>query len=148
MRRGLLALAVAAASASLPSEALATPGLASACRLDFQLFCPDVDPESSSAEIAACLRPHLRSLTEGCRAVLDPSTVPKQTPPTDAGLASCQDDVREHCAEAFDGMSLARCIRLEVRSFSPACRDALTARTKNRGGIGPDLDLGGKQGKP
>lgn len=103
--------------------------LARACQLDFQLFCADVDPESPRDEVVACLRPHLSTLTESCRAVLDPSTVPRAVgrPPPDP-FGACRDDFRRLCPKARDRMEAARCVHRHLASLSPACRDAMASR--------------------
>jgi len=102
--------------------------LASACQLDFQLFCGDVDPESPKAAVRACLQKNQDALTEECRAALDPSSVPRPVAPSGGALArACTDDFRRFCGNSADRMSFARCVRSHQPQLSDACRDALAA---------------------
>jgi len=104
------------------------PSLASACQLDFQLFCADVDPESPKADVRACLEKNQEVLTEECRAALDPSSVPRPVAPSDGPLArACRDDFRRLCGHSTDRMSFARCVRNHQPQLSDACQDALAA---------------------
>ena len=114
-----------------PPSRAAAPSLASACQLDFQLFCAEIDPESERAPIVACLERHVASLTESCRAALDPASVPRAADPVDG---ACSEDFRKLCSGATDRVSAARCVQRHYEALSPACQDALAPRMKNRGG--------------
>jgi hypothetical protein len=129
---GLISLLL---SALLVGEAAADASLSSACQLDFQLFCAEIDPESARSAVEACLRKYQPSLTEECRAVLDPASVPK---PVGAGGSGsvCQADFQRLCAHATDRMSAARCVERHLDELSPGCRDALGVAPPKRRGPG------------
>ena len=120
----------------LPAGAGAAPGsLASACSLDFQLFCGDLDPESPRAEVADCLSKNRDVLTEECRAVVDPDSVPRpRRGPGDRLAQACREDFQRFCGQEADRMSFARCVRSHRSKLSLACQDAIAAR--GRGGAG------------
>jgi len=124
--RGLVAFVVVAAWCAC---AQAAPGsLASACQLDFQLFCPDLDPESALPEVKACLAKNLDTLTEECRAALDPALAPAPAREVaDPVERACRDDFQRLCGGAADRMSFARCVQRHERDLSSACRAALDA---------------------
>jgi len=112
--------------------------LASACQLDFQLFCPDLDPESARDRVEACLEANLGALTEECRAVIDPATVPHPVgPPADPLADACRDDFQRLCGHEADRMAFARCVRTQQARLSDACRAALDAATGAGPGRGP-----------
>jgi len=109
----------------LPAAAAAGGSLASACALDFELFCGDVDRESPRAEVVACLEATRGALTESCRAALDPGSVPRA--PTGPGpvAEACGADFRRWCGDATHRIALARCVRTHSDRLSEACREAL-----------------------
>jgi len=140
-RASLAALALLGPAAGV-AVADGAPGgsLASACQLDFQLFCPDLDPESARGPVEACLEANLDALTEECRAVIDPASVPRPVAPTVDPLdAACRDDFLRLCGHEADRMAFARCVRTQQGRLSPACRAALDAAAAGpgRGPHGP-----------
>ena len=119
---------------------LAAPGAGAvesfknACRLDTQLFCSEVDPESPRGEFERCLRANMETLTESCRAVLDPSSVPKPVrryPPNPFDV--CRDDFRRLCPRVQDRMEAARCVSRQMNSLSADCREAIESATRRPG---------------
>jgi len=140
VRGGRAAIAVLCLGAAGAAFADRGPGpsLASACQLDVQLFCPKIGPESARPEIVACLDGHLDALTEECRAVIAPASVPKpDVRRRDPLAAACQDDFVRLCGHEADRMAFARCVRTQRAKLSGACRDALDARA------GPGASHGG-----
>lgn len=127
--KALAALLIAAVA--LPGAAVAS--LATDCQLDFELFCPQVDPESPRADVVECLRENVDALTESCRAAVDPALVPRAAPPESALGSACGEDFRRLCGGEADRMAFARCVRRERANLSPACRDALDAAAPPRG---------------
>jgi len=128
-----LAPLLAVLLATAPSALAAEPGggsLAAACQLDVQLFCDEIDREAPVGEVTACLRAHRETLTESCRAVVAPASVPRAPSGGGAGgsLADvCGAELRDLCGHAGDRFALARCIHTKRAQLSDACRDALDA---------------------
>jgi hypothetical protein len=139
VRRLVLALAAALAAASParggPPALAAGAELGAACQLDVQLFCPDLDPESPREAVLACLARSREILTEECRAVVDPASVPRAPAGASDPLeAACGADFRRLCGQSADRMEFARCVRARRQQLSAACRDALDAQRPGAGG--------------
>lgn len=127
--RWFLVALVGVAAAPAQPESFAT-----ACHLDFQLFCEEVDPESSRSVIEGCLRENWNHLTETCRAVLDPNAVPQQpVRPAEAPLAACTEDLRRLCPQVADRMAAARCVHDKWEALGAPCREALEKIGSGRG---------------
>ncbi|HKJ24071.1 MAG TPA: hypothetical protein VKB65_04560 [Myxococcota bacterium] len=130
----LAALSFAAAAGVAVADGAPGASLASACQLDFQLFCPDLDPESARAAVEVCLEANLDALTEECRAVIDPASVPRPVaPPADPLAEACRDDFQRLCGHEADRMAFARCVRTQQARLSAACRAALDAAAAGAG---------------
>ena len=135
LRNATVQLAVWLSAAILAGAAApASASFATACHLDFQLFCADVDPESPRSAIEACLRENRNHLTESCRAELDPNTVPKHPDRrAEAPLAVCTDDFKRLCPQVADRMAAARCVHNQWDALSDPCRGALEKIGSGRG---------------
>jgi hypothetical protein len=127
---GGLALTAALAGAGFaraePVAAVAPGELAAACQLDVQLFCAGLAPEAPRDEVLACLEKSLATLTEECRAVVDPASVPR-VPAADPLEAACGADFRRLCGRSADRMEFTRCVRAHRHLLPAACQDALDA---------------------
>jgi len=135
--RGLaLAAVLAGASPALAAAPAAAPAdLAAACQLDVQLFCAELPPEASRHEVLGCLGRSSGMLTEECRAVVDPASVPRAPAGSRDPLeAACGADFRSLCGHAADRMEFTRCVRARRLQLSAACRDALDALRPGAGG--------------
>lgn len=140
---GALALATTIAGAggvwAAPAAAAGSGDLAAACQLDVQLFCGELAPEAARDAVIGCLARSRDILTEECRAVVDPASVPRAPAGSSDPLeAACGNDFRSLCGQAADRMEFTRCVRSKRHQLSAACRDFLDA-LRPGAGSGPSL---------
>jgi hypothetical protein len=129
--RAALAVASGLALTVASGPALADASLAAACSLDFELLCPEVDPESPREVVVSCLEANRDALTESCRAEIDPASVPRPVaPPRDPLADACRDEFVRLCGHEADRVAFARCVRTRRARLSEACRDALDASVR------------------
>lgn len=97
----------------LPS-AMATAQVTGACLSDAKALCAGVQP--GGGKIRACLKTHLKDLSEGCQTVVLKAVNAK----------ACAADVKQFCADTKPGEGrLEACIKAHVADVSDACKVAM-----------------------
>jgi hypothetical protein len=116
----VLAVGLAAMLAATPGAAQETgqpSEFAKACGVDVKLQCAGV--RAGEGRIRACIREHLKDLSEPCRALLARGA---------NVLKTCATDVKTHCADVKRGGGrIIACLKTHLDDVSAACRDALAA---------------------
>jgi hypothetical protein len=98
-----------AQGSSQPSE------FAKACAVDIKLQCAGV--RAGEGRIRACIREHMKDLSEPCRAVLVKGA---------ATIRTCAADVKTHCADVKRGGGrIIACLKTHLDDVSAPCKDAL-----------------------
>lgn len=114
MLKGILiiaALSLAASNATAQSRADA-----GACAGDIKTQCAGVKP--GDGRIRACLKEHLKDLSEPCQARLGK---------IGATAKACVADVKRECAGVRPGRGrIAACMKSALANLSDTCKDGLT----------------------
>ena len=85
-----------------------------ACLSDAKALCAGVQP--GGGKIRACLKTHLKDLSEGCQTVVLKAVNAK----------ACAADVKQFCADTKPGEGrLETCIKSHVADVSDACKVAM-----------------------
>ena len=85
-----------------------------ACLSDAKALCAGVQP--GGGKIRACLKTHLKDLSEGCQTVVLKAVNAK----------ACAADVKQFCADTKPGEGrLEACIKAHVADVSDACKVAM-----------------------
>jgi Cysteine rich repeat len=115
----VLAAALAAVLAPAPGIAQETARqseFTKACAVDIKLQCAGV--RAGEGRIRACVREHMKDLSEPCRALLVRSAVTAK---------ACAPDVKTHCADVKRGDGrIIECLKAHLDEVSASCKDALT----------------------
>jgi hypothetical protein len=97
----------------LPSS-LVLAELSGACLSDAKALCAGVQP--GGGKIRACLKTHLKDLSEGCQAVALKAVNAK----------ACAGDVKQFCADTKPGEGrLEACLKAHFGDVDDACKVAL-----------------------
>jgi Skp family chaperone for outer membrane proteins len=107
-------LAVSAALLLFGSSALAQ-GAAKACVSDIKKLCADVRP--GEGRIAACVKDHIKDLSEPCQNLLAK---------TAAAAKACTADVKQHCADAGRPAAKVVCLKSALVNLSDECKSAVS----------------------
>ena len=93
---------------------MASAELTGACLSDAKALCAGVQP--GGGKIRACLKTHLKDLSEGCQTVVLKAVNAK----------ACAADVKQFCADTKPGEGrLEACIKAHVADVSDACKVAM-----------------------
>jgi hypothetical protein len=115
---------IAAAALMLWSSSASAQGLLAgrACAADIKKYCAGVEP--GQGRIGACVKEHLKDLSEPCRARLARFA--------EAGKA-CAPDVKEHCGGVRPGRGrVADCLKSLLANVSDACKDSVVQAVVRR----------------
>ena len=85
------------------------------CALDIKKACANVEP--GNGRIAACLKQHLRDLSEPCKTRLAEAA---------AAAKSCAADVNKECG-SVEGIRKVACVRDALTNFSDNCKAIVAA---------------------
>ena len=97
----------------LPSS-MASAELAGACLKDAKAQCAGVEP--GGGKIKACLKSHIKDLSDECKDVLVKAV----------NVKACAADVKQHCADVKAGEGrLEACMKSHVANLSDACKVAM-----------------------
>jgi hypothetical protein len=107
-------LAVPIAMLLLGSSAQAQ-GAAGACVSDIKTLCADVKP--GQGRIGACLKDHIKDVSEPCQSLLAT---------TAAAAKTCAADVKQHCADAQRRTEKISCLKSALLNLSDACKSAIS----------------------
>jgi len=117
LQRGL---AVATVLLLLGSNAQAQ-GAAKACASDIKTLCVDVKP--GQGRIAACVKDHIKDLSEPCQNLLAT---------TAAAAKTCAPDVKQHCADARRRTEKISCLKSSLLNLSDECKSAISQIAASR----------------
>ena len=93
---------------------MASAAVTGACLSDAKALCAGVQP--GGGKIRACLKTHLKDLSEGCQTVVLKAVNAK----------ACAADVKQFCADTKPGEGrLEACIKAHVADVSDACKVAM-----------------------
>ena len=93
---------------------MASAEVTGACLSDAKALCAGVQP--GGGKIRACLKTHLKDLSEGCQTVVLKA----------ANAKACAADVKQFCADTKPGEGrLEACIKAHVADVSDACKVAM-----------------------
>ena len=93
---------------------MASAKVTGACLSDAKALCAGVQP--GGGKIRACLKTHLKDLSEGCQTVVLKAVNAK----------ACAADVKQFCADTKPGEGrLEACIKAHVADVSDACKVAM-----------------------
>ena len=93
---------------------IASAEVTGACLADAKAQCPGV--EAGGGKIKACLKMHLKDLSEGCQTVVLKAVAAK----------ACADDVKKLCAGINPGEGrIEACMKEHVADISDTCKVAL-----------------------
>jgi hypothetical protein len=92
------------------------------CAADIKSHCSNVQP--GGGRIAACIKEHIKDLSEDCQARLARAAA--------AGRA-CVDDVKKNCPDVKPGGGrIEACIKSVLANVSDACKDAVVKAVAGR----------------
>jgi hypothetical protein len=111
-----IVLSAGAAMLLLSSVSMAQVGpAAKACAGDIKTLCAGVQP--GEGRVRACIKAHVKDLSEPCQAVLTKAAA--------IGKA-CRADAKQLCADVKPGGGrVGACIKAHMGEISEACKDAL-----------------------
>ena len=93
---------------------MASAAVTGACLSDAKALCAGVQP--GGGKIRACLKTHLKDLSEGCQTVVLKAVTVK----------ACAPDVKQFCAGTEPGEGrIEACMKAHVADVSDACKVAL-----------------------
>jgi hypothetical protein len=93
-----------------------------ACAADIKKNCADVD--RGQGRIAACVKEHLKDLSEPCQ---------RRVAALAAGSKACVADVKERCKDVRPGRGRIReCLRSALADLGDACKDAISKAVARR----------------
>jgi len=114
-RRWTPLVAICAALLLAGGANAAPSALAQACGKDIKTLCSKIRPGRGA--LKACVEGHYKELSADCQvAIVRAAAVGRD----------CKADVRTYCASAKSGKDRAACLKQNVASLSPRCKDAVS----------------------
>ena len=93
-----------------------------ACAADIKTHCAGV--ERGQGRIAACVKEHLKDLSEPCQA---------RVAALAAGSKACVADVKERCRDVRPGRGRIReCLKSALENLSDACKESISKAVARR----------------